>query len=152
MPLIGPSFRTLAGPPSLASCTRDVYADDQRLPARAVMRMAAGLASALQHLHARGLLHGDLYAHNILHDGEGAALLGDFGAASFVGAAPVDQVERLKRLDVRALGCLFEELLDHSEGLAPDENARLSALRDACLHPNPAQRPSADELARAFQR
>lgn len=151
MPLIGPSFRTLAGPPSLASCTRDVYADDQRLPAQAVTRMAAGLASALQHLHARGLLHGDLYAHNILHDGEGAALLGDFGAASFVGSAPVDQVERLKRLDVRALGCLFEELLDHSEGLAPDEQARLSALRDACLHPDPAQRPSADELARAFR-
>lgn len=151
MPLIGPSFRTLAGPPSLASCTRDVYADDQRLPAQAVMRMAAGLASALQHLHARGLLHGDLYAHNILHDGEGAALLGDFGAASFLSAAPVDQVERLKRLDVRALGCLFEELLDHSEGLAHDEQLQLSALRDACLQTNPAQRPSADELARAFQ-
>ncbi len=152
MPLIGPSFRTLAGPPSLASCTRDVYADDQRLPAHAVMRMAAGLASALQHLHARGLLHGDLYAHNILHDNDGAALLGDFGAASLLSAAPVDQVERLKRLDVRALGCFFEELLEHSEQLAPDEHARLSALRDACLYSDPAQRPSADDVALAFQR
>ncbi|OWQ87094.1 protein kinase [Roseateles terrae] len=151
MPLMGPSFRTLAGPPSLASCTRDVYADDQRLPAPAVMRMAAGLASALRHLHARGLLHGDLYAHNILHDNEGAALLGDFGAASFLEAAPAGQVERLKRLDVRALGCFFEELLDHGERLAPDEHTRLSALRDACLHPDPAQRPSADDVALALE-
>lgn len=151
MPLVGPSFRTLAGPPSLASCTRDVYASDQRLSALAVMRLAAGLASALQHLHARGLLHGDLYAHNILHDGEGRALLGDFGAASFLQAAPTDQVQRLKRLDVRAMGCLYEELLDHGDPLAPDDHALLSSLRDACLLPDPAQRPSADDLVRAFK-
>ncbi len=152
MPLIGPAFRTLAGPPSLASCTRDVYASPLRLSAPAVMQLAAGLASALQHLHARGLLHGDLYAHNILHDGEGQALLGDFGAASFLAAAPVDQVERLKRLDVRALGCLFEELLEHGDPLSPEDHARLSTLRDACLHPDPAQRPSADDLAHALNR
>lgn len=151
MPLIGPSFRTLAGPPSLASCTRDVYASDGRLSARAVMQLAVGLASALQHLHSRGLLHGDLYGHNILHDGEGRGLLGDFGAASFLPAAPAHQVERLKRLDIRAMGCLFEELLEHGDPLAPDDHALLSALRDACLLPDPSQRPSADDLVSAFQ-
>ena len=81
MPLVGPEFRALAGPPSLASCTRDVYDATLRLTPTAALSMAAGLADALAHLHERGLSHGDLYAHNTLHDGHSQARLGDFGAA-----------------------------------------------------------------------
>ncbi|UXH79452.1 leucine-rich repeat-containing protein kinase family protein [Roseateles amylovorans] len=151
MPLIGPEFTTLAGPPSLDSCTRDVYAPDLRFTAQAAMRLATGMASALQHLHDRGLLHGDLYAHNILHDGQGQALLGDFGAASFLSAVPPAQIEAFKRLDVRALGCLLEELLARCDALPPPQQALLTRLRDACLQPDPTQRPSAGELVQALQ-
>jgi len=84
MPLIAPEFGNLAGPPSLESCTRDVYANTPRLSWPAALRIAQGMASATAHLHARGVLHGDLYAHNILHNTQGEALLGDFGAASFL--------------------------------------------------------------------
>lgn len=47
-------------------------------------RIAHSMACAARHLHRQGILHGDLYAHNILHDEEGQALLGDLGAASFI--------------------------------------------------------------------
>lgn len=142
MPLIGPEFRTLAGPPSLDSCTRDVYAPDLRFIPASAPHLAAGIASALQHLHARGLTHGDLYAHNILHDGQGQALLGDFGAASFLAPASPAQAARLRSLDVRAFGYLLEELQERCQ-----PGAELDDLRDACLQQDPALRPTAQDLA-----
>ena len=141
--LIDPAFAVLAGPPSLESCTRDVYAADLRLaPARA-LGIARDIAVAAAHLHARGLLHGDLYAHNILWrrdapgGDDGTALLGDFGAASFI-AADADATA-LERIEVRAFGCLLEELAERC-----DETATATALRDLgdrCLDADPAVRP-----------
>ncbi len=84
MPLLAGAFRRLAGPPSFASCTRDVYAADLRLTSGQCERIIEGLSAALVHLHARGVVHGDVYAHNIMWDGEGDARLGDFGAASLL--------------------------------------------------------------------
>lgn len=110
MPIIPPGHRVLAGPPSLASCTRDVYADDQRFTAEQARRIARGVASALAHLHARGIAHGDLYAHNILVDDDGHALLSDFGAAAFLPNDDAPRRAALERMDRRALGWLFEEL------------------------------------------
>lgn len=110
MPVIPPRYRVLAGPPSLASCTRDVYADDRRFTASQARCIARGVASALAHLHERGVAHGDLYAHNILVDDEGHSLLGDFGAAAFLPADDAPRREALERMDRRALGWLFEEL------------------------------------------
>jgi Protein kinase domain/Leucine rich repeat len=146
MPLVGPEFRTLAGPPSLASCTRDVYDPALRLTPRAALTLAAGIASALAHLHARGLSHGDLYAHNILHDGHGQARLGDFGAASFLASVPPQQATRLQALDVRAMGCLLEELVACCNDITPTLQA-MSALAQACLSTDASSRPGAAELA-----
>ena len=123
--LIPPGYVNLAAPPSLASCTRDVYADGLRLRAPRARGIAEGVRDALAHLHARGLTHGDLYAHNLQVDDEGHALLGDFGAAGFV---PVDddaRVEALQRLDRRALAVLIDEL-----ALRCDDPAALTDLQD----------------------
>lgn len=148
MPLIGAEFQPLAGPPSLASCTRDIYPDALRLSPAAVRQLASDMASALSHLHARGLVHGDFYAHNILHDAAGHARLGDFGAATLLAPLPAAQALALQRLDVRALGYLLEELLERcTEAPSP----ALAALRDACLSPVPQQRPSAAEVAQALR-
>ncbi|MDC7683162.1 leucine-rich repeat-containing protein kinase family protein [Asticcacaulis sp. BYS171W] len=133
MDLIDPAFTTLAGPPSFATCTRDVYAPSLRLETAAIVRMLQGLASAAQHLHSKGVMHGDFYGHNILHDGRGAARLGDFGAASFYATGTA----RFERLEVRAFGCLIEELLT----LCEDAPLALIALKAACLAPDPAERP-----------
>ena len=100
----------LAAPPSLDSCSRDVYADGQAWPGAVALAIARGMRAALDHLHSQGVAHGDLYGHNILVDGQGQALLGDFGAASFL---PVDDPARraaLQRIDRRALAVLQAEL------------------------------------------
>jgi hypothetical protein len=139
MDLIDPAYRVLAGPPSFDSCTRDIYPADTRVTAEAARMSAKGIASASAHLHARGLLHGDLYAHNILHNGDGHALIGDFGAATYYASGTPD----LQRLDVRAFGCLLEELVQYSAAT----DAVMISLRDACLSDTPADRPLFAEIA-----
>ncbi|MBF3363949.1 phosphotransferase, partial [Pseudomonas aeruginosa] len=112
--LLDDAYRNLAGPPSLESCTRDVYPPGLRFELATALRLAASLAALMAHLHGRGISHGDFYAHNILWREDGACLLGDFGAASFL---PDDAVlaGALRRLEVRAFACLLEELLERSE-------------------------------------
>jgi hypothetical protein len=147
MPLIDPGFRNLAGPPSLKSCTRDVYAVGQRFDLATTLAIARGIASAAGHLHRRGILHGDLYGHNILHCGRGRALLGDFGAASFF-APDEAQAPALQRVEVRAFGCLLEELIALSA--VPNHLRhvldRLSDLKASCLDDRVECRPLFDDV------
>ncbi len=113
MPLLPAHWRVLAGPPSLASCSRDVYDPGLRLDPNAALRIATAAAAAAGHLHALGILHGDLYAHNILCDPDtGDAVLSDFGAASVL--PTTRESEALQRIEVRAWGLLFGELLERS--------------------------------------
>ncbi len=143
------AFGNLAAPPSLASCTRDVYASDDCWPVDAALRLARGIASAAAQLHARGILHGDLYAHNILWNGEGDGLLGDFGAASFVPHDDGLQAQALQRIEMRAFGCLLEELLAGCRP-APAGSTRAALLADLqarCLHADPAERPAFADIA-----
>lgn len=144
MPVVDPDLGNLAGPPSFASCTRDVYADGQRFSTDAVLGIARGIASAAAHLHALGIMHGDLYAHNVLHCGKGKAVLGDFGGATrFEPGAPI--ASALERLEVRAFGYLLEELLERCD----EELPLVRALANDCLHPAPAARPAfAEAVAR----
>lgn len=150
MPLVDPSMRVLAGPPSLASCTRDVYPAGFAPTYRAAIAMALQIASAGAHLHANGILHGDLYGHNILQDGRGHALLGDFGAASFFDSLEEKQALSLQRMEVRAFGCLLEELLAHTP--ACDNDPAIDSLRDRCLSDEPASRPLFTEIHRTLAR
>jgi serine/threonine protein kinase len=100
------------------------------------------VAEAAAHLHAQGILHGDLYAHNILRTPGGEALLSDFGAAAFFDpAAP--EAQALQQLETRALGCLLEELLAHCPAAPPTLRQPWQALIDSCLQPTVAARPQA---------
>lgn len=143
MELIDPDFRPLAGPPSLASCTRDCYAPGRRFGVDEALRIARGVASAVAHLHQRGILHGDLYAHNLLVNADGDSLLGDFGAASFLPA----QAGALRRIEVRAFGYLLEELLERCPATdQPVRLRRLTGLRDQCLADRVLERPDFPSL------
>ncbi|MDB5851686.1 MAG: protein kinase, partial [Rhodoferax sp.] len=151
MHFIPPTFKTLAGPPSLASCTRDVYAAGTRFAPATVARIARGVAAAGAHLHARGILHGDLYAHNLQCDADGHCLLGDMGAGSFL---PDDAArsQALQRLEVRAFGCLLEELLQHADGTrGSGTHQAWSALRDDCLTETVSARPLYAEVVQRLQ-
>jgi len=150
--LIDPIFGNLAGPPSLASCTRDVYAPSTAFGLPAALRLARGVAAAAAHLHAQGIMHGDLYAHNILYTSEGESLLGDFGAACFFDPADVATAQALQRLEVRAFGCLLEELLAHCPGAlaVPAVAQAWQALVQRCTQPAVAARPLFAEIERAL--
>jgi serine/threonine protein kinase len=155
MPLIAPEFGNLAGPPSLESCTRDVYAQGKRFDWPVTLRMARGMASATQHLHTRGILHGDLYAHNILHTPDGDALLSDFGAAAFFNVRNSALAQGLEKLEVRALGCLLEELAMQCDATSvhsqPSQLKALAQLAQQCLHDTPAKRPSLAQVCTALE-
>jgi hypothetical protein len=153
MALIDPGFRTLAGPPSLESCTRDCYAPDTRFDLRTAMGIALAIASAAVHLHAQGLMHGDLYAHNILHDVQGVALLGDFGAASFLAPDDQRQAHALQRIEVRAFACLLEELLARCHPTADQMHLHttLLKLQMACLQTVASERPLFAEIEQVLR-
>jgi hypothetical protein len=151
MELVDPAFGNLAGPPSLESCTRDIYAAGKRYDLAATLGIASGIASAAAHLHRRGIMHGDLYGHNILHCDQGRALLGDFGAASFFDPQG-PHAAALQRLEVRAFGFLLEELIERCAAPAqsPQILQRLEQLSAACLHEDMASRPLFDEIERTL--
>lgn len=149
MELIDPVFQVLADPPSLASCTRDCYAPQQRFTVDQAVRIAAGVADAIAHLHGRGILHGDLYGHNLLVDPSGKPLLSDFGAASFHDPLS-EQGRKLQRLEARAFGYLLEELLDRCDSANDSRLKQMTRLKHQCLG-SPAERPDFISLAQALQ-
>ena len=143
MPLIPPAHVNLAGPPSLQSCTRDVYPSDLALPAVLALNIARDVAGAVAHLHQRGVMHGDLYAHNILIDPvHGQARLGDFGAATRLPENPPGLRRSVLALEVRAFGCLLQELAAALHPQAPEALTQgLQTLGRACSAHPPRHRP-----------
>jgi serine/threonine protein kinase len=106
--------------------------------------IARDVAEAVAHLHQRGVMHGDLYAHNILIDPvQGQARLGDLGAATRLPPQP-ELRRRLFALEVRAFGYLLEELAAHAPAPA---NPSLHALAQACLCDTPGDRPEMADIA-----
>lgn len=103
--------RALGRPPSFASCTRDVYGDRQTFAWPVAVRVLHDVAAAAVELHRRGIVHGDLYAHNVQVDAAtGAAMLIDLGAA-FVSTDP-----RAAQVDQRAFLVLAQEVLSRVQG------------------------------------
>jgi len=151
MPWVDSEFRNLAGPPNLATCTRDIYEDGLAFSLPLVLDLAKGLAAVGEHLHARGILHGDFYAHNVLYHPEGGCFLGDFGAASFYPPQASGGANPFEALEVRAFGCLLGELLERIE---PELDVRLpllKALQRRCMATVAASRPRFAELVATLQ-
>ncbi|MBK5542364.1 protein kinase [Pseudomonas sp. TH05] len=147
MQLIDPSYRNLAGLPSLASCSRDIYADTERFDGPVTLRIASGIAAVGAHLHAQGITHGDLYGHNTLLNQQGDCLLGDFGAASFHVTQDTAQTRALQRIEVRAFGILLEELLQRTDsGLRDQQREALEQLVSRCCQPEVLARPGFEEV------
>ena len=108
--LIPPHYTNLGLPPTLQSCTRDAYHPETVISAQKCKAILSSIASAAAHIHERGIAHGDLYAHNILIDNFGHALLGDFGAATIYRKTN-GNAEKIERLEVFAFGHLIEDMM-----------------------------------------
>jgi serine/threonine protein kinase len=126
-----------------------MYAQATNFSLQELISLALGIARAAEHLHACGILHGDLYAHNILHNSEGHGLLGDFGAASFLPMQDYDTSQALQRIEVRAFGILLSELLSHCSESDDDVNhpifqatkSSLNELQKRCTQAEVSSRP-----------
>ncbi|KAF6818656.1 serine threonine-protein kinase [Colletotrichum musicola] len=143
MQLISPRYRTLGLPPSLQTCTRDRYPEGMVLPFRTVVQVLFDIASAALHLHRRKVSHCDLYAHNILFNDAGRALLGDLGAATVYGDLGHLGFEKI---EVLALGYLIQDLLgltDLTDGADKRQHVQeLMDLQAECLNPVVKKRPT----------
>ncbi|KAI9047788.1 hypothetical protein LZ554_008498 [Drepanopeziza brunnea f. sp. 'monogermtubi'] len=153
--LIPPHYTNLGLPPTLDTCTRDSYHLETVVSVEKCKSILLGIAAAAAHLHARGIAHGDLYAHNILIDESGHALLGDFGAATIY-RKDNDKAAMLERMEVFAFGHLIEDLLGlverrvEEEGSLAEKDASLveglNLLHWKCTAPVVKQRPCFAEV------
>lgn len=150
MDLIPHHFYNLGNPPSLESCTRDVFPADRKLSEKQIISIAKTIASLAAQLHEAGIMHGDLYAHNTLIDDEGQTLFGDFGAASFYDKT-AKTASALERIEVSAYGYLLDDLLSlKNEEISEEVYKMISELRDTCLATAPLDRPGFQELVGAL--
>jgi serine/threonine protein kinase len=131
------------------------------------------IADALRYAHAKGVVHRDIKAANILLDGGGAPYLIDFGVAAIpagdgsagggtnIGASPQQLAGEAPQAadDIYALGILMHELLTGSppSGGAPvslrlpDGGAAPTAINELIndmLASDAAARPSAEQIAK----
>lgn len=145
--LVPESFRNLARPPTFESCTRDVYSSGDRFSHDRVVSYAIDIAAAAQHLHSRGVSHGDLYAHNTLVSPD-SARISDFGAACVYEGNTALDARLLERIEVRAFGILLRELLAlAARDLDHEKLASLHLIADACDTPKVRDRPSFRDIA-----
>ena len=141
--LIPSSYTNLGLPPSFETCTRDVYPKDFILSTKSVLKILKAMANAAVHMHERCIMHGDFYAHNILIDKNDNCILGDFGGASYYEQEDIQIQKTLEQFEVRAFGCLIEDLLYVSKQDFEYKNIRdsLLQLKTLCLDEMPNKRP-----------
>ncbi len=137
--LIPSKFKNLGGSPDFKTCTRDTFKEETIFTIDQIYRVALSMAESLHHLHQKGIMHGDFYAHNILIDDEANALLSDFGAATIY---LTNQKELVERLDVRAFGCLLDDLLSRAIIIDTRAIQQLTSIKADCVQEYILSRPN----------
>lgn len=126
-----------------------------------VVTALAPVAQALGEAHRHGLSHGRLTASSILLTADGRPLLEGLGLSCLYGAGDGDGAGGPAADDVRALGSIGHLMLtggvaERQPGgvplaeLAPTAPLPLVRALAAALDPDPAARPSADDLGAAL--
>ncbi|KAK7991627.1 hypothetical protein PG988_000421 [Apiospora saccharicola] len=137
--------------PSLERCTRDCFTPETSVTMAQGIAILHGITSAARHLHAKGVAHGDMYAHNILYDEAGHAILGDLGAASIYTAAAAERRAH-ERLEVLALAHLMEDVWTLAKPGLSFSAAELSTavllerLHKRCAAKEVSSRPGLDDI------
>lgn len=143
MELIPARFYNLGLPPSLITCTRDTFAIGATLTISEVIRIVLSMADALRHLHENKVSHGDIYAHNTMVDEHANMLFGDFGAASNLKVLPKTQQIAMQAIEVRAFGCLLDDLLPLSYQLeSTAQYQALEIIKESCMQTDTFKRPT----------
>ncbi len=135
-------FQNLGNPPNFDTCTRDTYPDDVRFSIQTIQKVSISIASAAAHMHEQNLMHGDLYAHNILINKDDKSYLGDFGAASFYDA----ELGAFEKIEIRAFGCLLDDMLVRCDDIKSATYKNMTILRDRCMSEDILKRPFFKEI------
>ena len=122
--------------------TRDTFKMGTVFTIQTIGKVVKAIASAAAHLHSHGLMHGDLYAHNILINNTDHCYLGDFGAASFY----EPHQKECEKIEVRAFGCLLEDMLSLCPLKEGKEYEILEELRSRCMDVDRKKRPLFSEI------
>jgi serine/threonine protein kinase len=143
--LIPNIFRNLGKPPSFISCTRDVFDNGTQFTKKEIFNTLLNTASVLEQLHSKGIMHGDFYAHNLMIDADANVLLGDFGAATLYNPNLPNALLH-EQIDVRAFGCLIDDLLMNSVGIDERTQKEFDNLKDLCFKEVVSVRPTFKEI------
>ena len=146
--LIPKDYVNLGNPPSLVSCSRDVMSIHHNFTYKQVLFLLNSIASVSKLMHEKGVMHGDLYAHNILVNKSANCFLGDFGAASSY--VSVNDVALFEKIEVRAFGVLIEDVMQVSF-LDLNEKAALEEIKFKCLDPTLSIRPTFEQLIKMLK-
>lgn len=141
--LIPDTYENLGNPPSFETCTRDTFKEGLLFHLDSILRILMNICSAIEHLHSRKIIHGDLYAHNTLIDKRNFNILfGDFGAAT-INERNSSIAEYIIRLETRAFGCLMDDLLQrvYETEMASEAYESLMKIKLKCLENEVLARP-----------
>jgi serine/threonine-protein kinase len=149
---------------------RDALDRDGPLPPARAVELALDVLEALEALHGRGIVHGDVKPENVLLDAEGRGVLGDLGSARFVAvdvtatgaeggvslSTVAPEVLRGERpapaSDLYAAGALLHRLLTGRHYVALEGatafEARERVLLDPPRLPDPRVPPAVEALLR----
>ena len=148
--------------PSFKTVTRDEGPAPQstNLSKEQVLSSVYNIALALDYIHSSvGVSHSDVYAHNILRDGQFTARLSDWGA-SFVYEKDTELANIFERIEVLAFGRYVQDMFDwHLNIDVPDstkpaasyfrsinkskmDDGELKELIASILQPDQASRPT----------
>jgi predicted Ser/Thr protein kinase len=134
-------YSVLGKVPNFDTITRDVM--DHKLTIDQIKVIANGICSAMFYLTKKQIVHGDLYAHNILYK-DNKVKLTDFGASFHV-----PQTELYKQFElneVRAFGYLLEDMTS----VCDDDTIIIKRIIDLCLLEDINKRPRFIDLINVF--
>lgn len=126
MELIPAHYTNLGQPPSLDSCTRDTFVNEQEFSIEKIAYVIEQADRLVAHFCERKVSHGDFYAHNTLINQDGHILFGDFGAASKYANLSEQQQRGIEKIEQRALGFFIDDMLNLC-----DEVGQKSVLYDS---------------------
>jgi len=103
------NYKQLGNPPTFKTITRDVYENNSEIYTNNNIYLFNQIECAVNYLHQNNIIHGDLYAHNIIYNKlNDHPVLTDFGA-SFV-ILDKELLNEFIKIEKRALNILNNEL------------------------------------------
>ena len=150
MKLLPIEYHILGGSPTFQTCTRDVFDAKTSYNGKQILTIVKQMAETCLHLHQKGIMHGDFYAHNILIDNDLHTILSDFGAATQYLFPDIKH----EQIEVRAWACLLEDLLS-MKNISSSEDQKiideLEILTRKCMSLFVDQRPTFVELVERLE-